>query len=101
MLAQLGADLHVVVIQRHDAVDGALAHQIGDGVRDVGLARQVGQRQHEELVDGVARPILVFELLRRHQDRVAALALALFEKWPALEVAGKTEDGWHSGRNRD
>jgi hypothetical protein len=45
----------------------------------------------------VARPILVFELLRRDQDCVATLALALFEKWPALEVAGKTEDCWHSG----
>ena len=54
MFAQRGGRLHVVVVERHDRVDGVGAGQIADGVEDIWPATQVGHQEH--LVDALARP---------------------------------------------
>ena len=93
MLAEIRRYLHVVVVQRDDPVDVPLSGQIGHRMGDVWLHAEVGVGQHEELVDGLAGPGLMFELLGGHQDGMAALAFAFFDKEPALEIRGEAENG--------
>jgi hypothetical protein len=77
MLAQVGDCLHVEVVEGDDAVEPARARQITHGIGDVGLLEEVDKGHRKELVDSVARPGFVFQVLRGDQNRVTAEAFAL------------------------
>jgi hypothetical protein len=100
MLAEVGGRLHVVVVERDDLVYHVRAREVTDGVGDVRLLREVG---HEvELVNALARPILVLERLLCDDEDLASQLFGLLNERDALEEAGEAEEGeglGHGGRS--
>ena len=90
MFAQRGSSLHVVFVERNDAVEFVCARQMGDGLHDIGEGNF--SRKVEGVVETLARPVGIAQFLRRQQNHAAALALALAHELLALFVGGNAEE---------
>ena len=63
---------------------------------DVRLLEEGIEGHHKELVDGLPGPGFMLQVMGGDEDRVTALAFALFDERAAFEVGGEAEDGgWH------
>ena len=91
VLAHRGGHLEIELVERHDQVDALRAREPADRVQHVRAIEQI--RHVAEVVDRVARPRLVLDLLDRQQDDARALVPALAQEILALEVARHAEDG--------
>ena len=89
MLAQRGGGLHVVFVERDDAVELVRARQMGDRLHDVGEGNFCGKV--EGIVEAFARPVGVAQFFRGQQNHAAALALALAHELLPLFVGRDAE----------
>ena len=86
MLAEMGRNLDVKIVEGHDPADRPGAGQITDGVDDQPAVLKV--RQGENFVNRLPRPRLVEELLGREQEYPAAFLFAADKEPVALVIAG-------------
>ena len=89
MLAQHPAKLHVEVVQRHDPIDPFPAREVRGSLANVVVGHVAPDV--EELVDRLARPVGLAQLLLGEQQHPAALPLALPQELVTLEVGGDAE----------
>ena len=98
VFAQGCRDPHIIVIQRHDAVDNARAREIAHAIDHIFHYRQI--RHMEDFIDTFTRPVRLFQRWRDQQDYVIPLLLAFADKILPLFVTGNAEYGfWRFARH--
>ena len=84
VLANSGGGLHVVLVERNNAVDLLRAREVRHGLHDVADGNL--SRKKKRVVQALPRPIGIAQFLRRQQDHAAALALALAHELLSLLI---------------
>ena len=101
VLAQQGRGLHVEVVERHDAIHLPGPGDVADALQQV-IPRDVA-RDEEELLDGLARPLGIPQLVGGQQEHAMPLPMALAQELVALLEGGDTQQcqcrGLRHGRN--
>src|ERR1700688_2390589 len=90
MFAQRGSSLHVVFVERNDTIQFVCARQMSDGLHNIGKGNL--SRKVEGVVQTLPGPVGIPQLLRRHQNHAATLALALTHEFLALLIRGNAEE---------
>src|SRR6266852_8329174 len=98
MLSQSRGSLHVILVERDDAVDLSISRQVRHGLNDV--AERDFSRKKKRVVQALPRPVGIAQLLRRKQENAAALALALPHELLPLLVGRNAQERqrarlWH------
>jgi len=94
VLPERGGDLEVELVERDHPLDVLRPGQIADCVDHVLAPLEI--RHVEDLVDAVARPVCIPQLLACEEKDAAAEALAFADELLPLEVAGEAENGYGS-----
>ncbi len=91
VLAKSRGSFHVVLVEGDDAVDFLRARQVRHRLHDVRKRNLRGKV--EGVVQALPRPVGLTQLLRRKQEHVAALALALAHEFLSLLVGRDAKKG--------
>ena len=91
VLAQQGRRLDVEVVERHDAIDLPRARDVADALQQV-LAPDVA-RDVEELLDRLARPLRIAQLVGRQQQHAVPFPMALAQELVTLLEGRDAQQG--------
>jgi len=86
----------VIFFERNDARDATRARDVRGRHQVSGHTRLA--RNREQLVELLARPILIEQFLSRQQDDTRALATSFANELVAFEKTGDAKNGWNRGR---